>query len=627
MAVAVAVATLRAGVSTAAAAQQRPHVLLIVADDLGMSDVSFGSRPGIMPTPELAQVCGQGLVLDNLYAQSTCTPSRASLLTGRYAANTGLAFAMLPGAVSGLAQDMVTLPQLLRGVGYEAHAVGKWHVGQAQWRQTPVGRGFQSHVGSLLWSMDYESKSIWQDPWGAPLVVDWIRAFENGTYEHYLERRHTTDALTDEAVARVRRHARDAGGAPLFLYLAYTAAHAPLVPLAEDLAACTHVPHLWRRQFCGLVRGLDRGVGRVVREARAALGEELLVVFTSDNGAAPWFGGLGAPFRGGKTTPFEQGLKVPSCVVDFSGAHWGRHAGERYAGLMHLSDVMPTLGAAAGVAPAALDALRLDGLDMGPAFRARGASPRHSMLLEMYYGSRGEFMFEDEDVVAFRRGRFKLIEASRMRESLWWHEPSWDRLNNSDRSWTTTLGEAAIRALERLSGGPAPFDTYRDMLVHVGIQHWYDNADVQGRTLLYDIEADPEERRNVAAQHPDVVEALRQEVAAIRDRRPPQQRFWMTIDRDTQWDSTLAPGECHGLLPPSQCRFAHPWIPDDVDLDSLPLVHGAAAWPFLRNLALFAAPYLAAATLLCSLSCRACRRLAQPAQPAGRARPARPKKE
>jgi arylsulfatase A-like enzyme len=84
------------------------------------------------------------------------------------------------------------------------------------------------------------------------------------------------------------------------------------------------VPHLWRRQFCGLVRGLDRGVGRVVREARAALGEELLVVFTSDNGAAPWFGGLGAPFRGGKTTPFEQGLKVPSCVVDFGGRHWGR---------------------------------------------------------------------------------------------------------------------------------------------------------------------------------------------------------------------------------------------------------------------------------------------------------------
>ena len=120
---------------------RRPHILLIVADDLGMSDVSFEARPGVMPTPAIAKLCRHGLIFDNFYAQSTCTPSRAALLTGRYAANTGLVFAMLPGALSGLPDGMITLPRLLRDeAGYAAHAIGKWHLGHAQWKQTPVGK-------------------------------------------------------------------------------------------------------------------------------------------------------------------------------------------------------------------------------------------------------------------------------------------------------------------------------------------------------------------------------------------------------------------------------------------------------------------------------------------------------
>ena len=375
-------------------------------DDVGFADVSFTAPllrpppPRAIVTPQLDALARRGVVLAQYYTHSTCTPSRASLMTGRYAQNTGLSFAMLPGSVAGLPEGMETLPKLLREeAGYAAHMIGKWHVGHAQWKQTPVGSniGFETHVGSYLWSMEYWRKGMWELPW-QHFALDWVRASENRTYAHYAEPRHTTVAITEEAVARIETHARgvpapktwptparetydaieasaanaassgaaaSAGGGekPLFLYVAYTAAHAPLEPEEQDLAHCTceydylysyvikrytsgtyevydhhqlltntrcggcpslcfpclsgtHIPHAWRRGFCGLVKGLDRGVGQVVAAAEAELGPNTFIVFTSDNGGAPWFGGLNAPLRGGKTTPFEGGVRVPTFVLD-----------------------------------------------------------------------------------------------------------------------------------------------------------------------------------------------------------------------------------------------------------------------------------------------------------------------
>jgi arylsulfatase A-like enzyme len=232
-------------------------------DDVGFADVSFTAPllrpppPRAILTPQLDALARRGVVLAQYYTHSTCTPSRASLMTGRYAQNTGLSFAMLPGSVAGLPEGMETLPKLLReGAGYAAHMIGKWHVGHAQWKQTPVGSniGFETHVGSYLWSMEYWRKGMWELPW-QHFALDWVRASENRTYAHYAEPRHTTVAITKEAVARIETHAREAsaanaassgaaasaggGGKPLFLYVAYTAAHAPLEPEVRDLAHCT----------------------------------------------------------------------------------------------------------------------------------------------------------------------------------------------------------------------------------------------------------------------------------------------------------------------------------------------------------------------------------------------------
>lgn len=154
------------------------------------------------------------------------------------------------------------------------------------------------------------------------------------------------------------------------------------------------------------------------------------------------------------------------------------------------------------------------------------------------------------------------------------------------------------------------FDTVRDLAVHLGVQARYEcllsacYASVQvlrtysgppqawfrswsaDTVLLFDIESDPEERFDRSAQEPHVVAQLRARAAEIAASRPPQQRYWMTVDRDTVWPSTLRQGKC-SMNPrverEEHCVFAHPWIDDGANLDEIKLVFGASAWPFVRS--------------------------------------------
>ena len=293
-----------------------PNIVFILLDDVGWADFNYniGGKSSI-PTPNIDRLAEEGLKLKSHYVQPTCTPSRASLMTGRYAVNTGLTFAMFPGSVAGLPDEMATMPQLLRQAGYSAHMVGKWHLGHAQWKQTPVGRGFESHTGSFMFGLESYTKLMWRNPMQV-LGVDWGKYLENGTYEHMAETRHATIAITAEAVRRMKEHEKEK---PLFLYVSYNAAHSPLQPEPAWEAECSHIPHLWRRQYCGMVVGLDQAIGNLVEEARKSLGDNTVIVVTPDNGGSVWFGGLNAPLRSGKLTPFEGGVRVPAFALDLSG--------------------------------------------------------------------------------------------------------------------------------------------------------------------------------------------------------------------------------------------------------------------------------------------------------------------
>ena len=183
-----------------------PNIVFILVDDVGWADFSYNvDGNATIPTPNIDQIAGEGIKLKSHYVQPTCTPSRASLLTGRYARNTGLTFAMFPGSLVGLPEDMPTMPQLLRKAGYSAHMIGKWHLGHAQWKQTPVGRGFETHTGSFLWDLDSYDKSMWQDVFKF-YGLDWIEAHENGTYRHKLNKKHATKLITEEAIKKMEEH-------------------------------------------------------------------------------------------------------------------------------------------------------------------------------------------------------------------------------------------------------------------------------------------------------------------------------------------------------------------------------------------------------------------------------------
>ena len=157
---------------------------------------------------------------------------------------------------------------------------------------------------------------MWNMPWTPPFGADWVSSQEGGSSRHYAEPRHSTLALTEEAVRIMEHHhaSSSSSPSPLFLYLSYNAAHSPLQPEPEWEEQCRHVPHLWRRQYCAMVVGLDQAVARVAEAARASLGPDTLLVLTSDNGGSVFFGGLNAPLRSGKHTSFEVDINHSSWI-------------------------------------------------------------------------------------------------------------------------------------------------------------------------------------------------------------------------------------------------------------------------------------------------------------------------
>ena len=128
----------------------------------------------------------------------------------------------------------------------------------------------------------------------------------------------------------------------MFLYLAYTAPHDPLVPADQDLEACQHIPHYIRRKFCAMVYGVDRNIGNMIKSLeKNNLLDNTIIAFSSDNGGAPWSGGFNYPFRGAKMTPLEGGSRVPGFI--YGPKFLKSKSGSTYNGLFHISDWFPTL--------------------------------------------------------------------------------------------------------------------------------------------------------------------------------------------------------------------------------------------------------------------------------------------
>ena len=165
---------------------------------------------------------------------------------------------------------------------------------------------------------------------------------------------------------------------PLFMYLSYNAANSPLQPEASWLEDCSSIPHLWRYQYCGMVVGLDWGIKRVADAAKEILGENTIIVVSSDNGGSVWFGGLNEPLRSGKHTSFEGGVRVPAFAVDLSGGKYLGSGGREFKGMVHISDWLPTFLSIARSSHLYQE-LDMDGLDQSKAL-ATGKKVRFQQI-------------------------------------------------------------------------------------------------------------------------------------------------------------------------------------------------------------------------------------------------------
>ena len=280
----------------------KPNILVILADDLGYADVGFNGCKDI-PTPNLDGLAKQGMRCTNGYVTHPfCSPSRAGLMVGRYQQRFGHENnpAWLPeSTVAGLPLSQTTLPQALKTAGYVTGCVGKWHLG-AHLQFHPNRRGFDEYFGMLGGGHIYLAGT----KGGAEYLIPMSRNGNDEPLAGYL-----TDVLGREAAAFMSQHQ----GSPWFLYLAFNAPHTPLQVTDKQLDRVKGISDETRRNYAGLVVGLDDAVGEVLAALRASgQVENTLVWFFSDNGGpVSVTHSDNTPLRGGKGSVFEGGIRVP----------------------------------------------------------------------------------------------------------------------------------------------------------------------------------------------------------------------------------------------------------------------------------------------------------------------------
>ncbi|OLP57399.1 sulfatase [Rhizobium rhizosphaerae] len=414
------------GIGTEASAQpaaKPPHIVYVMVDDLGWKDVGYHGSD--IRTPNIDALAANGARLEQFYAQPMCTPTRAALMTGRYPLRYGLQVGVIPsGGSYGLATDEYILPQMLKDAGYRTAMVGKWHLGHASKEYWPMQRGFESFYGALVGEIDHFKHA-------SHGVRDWYRdnePLEEEGFDNLL--------FNQEAIKIVQGH--DANK-PLFLYLAYTAPHTPLQAPQEYLDKYSSIADPQRRAYAAMMSVVDDGVGALVETlAKRGMREDTIIIFQSDNGGvrSAMFAGeskvtgelpaQNGPYRDGKGTLYEGGTRVAAV------ANWpGKIAAEKVDGVIHVTDMYPTLASVAGIKLGRNKPL--DGVNAWKTISEGKPSPRHEMVYNV-----------DLMSGAIREGDMKLIWTAALPGKVELYDLA------KDKGETTNLAERYPRIVRKL---------------------------------------------------------------------------------------------------------------------------------------------------------------------------------
>ena len=346
--------------AAAATAPARPNIVYFLIDDLGYADCGFNGGKDIR-TPHIDKLAREGAVLESFYVQPVCSPTRAALLTGRYATHTGVYTIVRPGAPWGLPLAERTLPQALRAAGYLTAICGKWHLGEFQPEYLPTRRGFDRQYGHMFGAIDYFKHT--RDG-----KADWYRDDQPLAEEGY-----STHLVAKEACRIIREQPADK---PLFLYVPFNGIHAPhQVPASyKEPYGNLREP---RRTIAGMLAAVDEAIGQITTALEEkGLRQNTFILFSSDNGGpGPGRVTMNTPLRAGKGTIYEGGIRACAFV------NW---PGKIPAGItvkepLHVVDWYPTLLKLTG-APAA-QRLPPDGLDIWPVLTQGAKSPHDALLL------------------------------------------------------------------------------------------------------------------------------------------------------------------------------------------------------------------------------------------------------
>ncbi len=401
---------------------KKPNIVMILIDDMGWRDLQcFGST--FYETPNIDALAAEGTVFTQAYASCpVCSPSRASLMTGKYPARVGLTQylgghdwgkLMEVPYVDHLPLEEYTLPKALRDAGYHTWNVGKWHLGEKEYY--PEHQGFEVNIGGCSWG--HPAKGYFA-PWGIETLPDDV---PEGTY--------LTDYLTDRAVDLIQKN----DGAPFFLYWSHYAVHTPIQAKPEDLARFEEKsrrmkldqldPYVegetfpcWHKRkervvrrlvqsdvpYAAMIWNLDQNVGRLVQALKdCGEYENTIIVFTSDNGGLSTAEGsptCNAPLSEGKGWGYEGGVRVPLimagpgiqphlwCDTPTTTPEW-----------------YPTFLELAGLKPHPEQ--HMDGVSIAPLLRGENMPERPLFWHYPHYGNQG-----GEPVAAVRRGNYKLLK-------------------------------------------------------------------------------------------------------------------------------------------------------------------------------------------------------------------------
>ena len=429
----------------------RPNVVVFLVDDLGYGDVGCHGN-GVVKTPHVDEFAKGAVEFTRFYVSPVCAPTRASLMTGRWNFRTGVSDVFRQAAW--MHPEEVTVAEAMRAGGYRTGLFGKWHLGDDE-KRNPNAQGFEE-------ALTFPGLGLGPKQYFDPVLT------HNGKKEP--QKGYCMDIFTEAAIRFMRENREK----PFFVYLAANLIHVPLV-VSSELAAEYDGLGLGEstQKIYGMIRSVDNNFGRVLAAMKEmGLEENTLIIFTSDNGpcssSKPMDRNM-AGLHGLKGTVYENGIRVP-CWARWPGGFKGGGKVERPAA--HI-DVMPTVLDACGVGVPA--GVKLDGRSLMPLLRDAKVPWEERMMF-----------FQWDSAAVPRRGhafavvgeRWKLVQPCGM------DLPQQKHIRDSYAELCRLQGRG-----ERSIEGAARYE-------------------------LYDVAADPGERKDVAGEHADVVEKMKREYDA-----------------------------------------------------------------------------------------------------------------